>query len=104
MTRLLTKESCTGIIQASRGEVLRIEVEETPATAYLWHLSTGNGMLVVASEFRPLHDAKTGGGGKRSFLICGEKSGLHQIELLLHRPWEDQSTAVERINFQIIIH
>jgi inhibitor of cysteine peptidase len=97
----LTRKDNGKKVQAQVGESVVIELPENPTTGYLWTLDVNEvaGIAYLSdSRYTAANESSIGGGGTRNFIVNVKSSGIATINIKLRRPWEPESTAIDRFN------
>ncbi|NIS79051.1 MAG: hypothetical protein GTO14_02240 [Anaerolineales bacterium] len=81
-------------IQLDIGEVLVLELESNPTTGYVWEVDEIDEML-LRLQGEPAYKASSGrefvgAGGVEVFRFEALSSGVAVLELIYHRPWEEE--------------
>jgi predicted secreted protein len=101
---LLTPGDNGGSITAQVGDILTVQLPETPATGFRWSLPPGDlGSLALAGDdFELGPRSAVGGGGLRRLRFAVRRPGAAHLEIRLARSWESgASKAVFRIRVEV---
>ena len=91
-------------VDIRRGDIVEICLPENPTTGYQWSIDRGEATVVALeeSEFSRVPDARTGRGGWRKMRFRARTVGTAQLRLTLSRPWERDTSIIER--YEVTLH
>jgi len=86
------------------GDELRLCLEETPSTGYIWISSDWDpAIILVDQRFVESEGEKIGEKGRREFNIKPEYAGESSLSFSLQRPWLGKKSEVDSFHIQLII-
>jgi len=81
-------------VDALQGDVIMIEVRETPSSGYRWEvIAPPVGLMLVRDDYVAPHDHALGGRGRHRFLFRADEPGRWQVRLEMRRPWQRDAVA-----------
>ena len=101
---ILTSEQNDGSIDVLVGNILTVQLAESPTTGYVWiNKTSGNVLSLEKSDFTPNTAVGiVGGAGQRTLRFVVSHPGRSTLQLKLIREWEGESSAVDV--FSVNIH
>lgn len=85
-----------------------IRLEENPTTGYSWQYKIDDESIAVVEEDEYVQDeapdGMTGVGGVHTYRLAGISSGETKITFKYFRPWQDESTAVKEVTFELKVN
>ena len=105
MTVILREKDTNREISVARGETVQIELEETGATGYKWHIDKLDPeyLELVAEETKTIAGKKVGTPVMRYWKIMALKKGHTEILMYYYRPWEGQDKALRHYRVKVNI-
>lgn len=86
------------------GDYIQIELFENASTGYRWEIDQLNpGMIDKISEKAHYHNTAIGSGGTMEFVFQAKAKGNTVIALKYLRPWEGDSSIVQRFRLDLNI-
>jgi len=87
-------------LSPKQGDILKIHLEENPASGYTWISSYNQGLDVIEDKWHPYNGV--GSGGQKHLTIKLTQPGLTNFELRYSRPWRrDEIIDSLKVNLQI---
>jgi Zn-dependent peptidase ImmA (M78 family)/predicted secreted protein len=74
-------------VQAVAGDLLVVEMEETPSSGYLWSIAVPDGISLLTDDWRSAEVDEIGGAGVRRFFLRLDEPGASTIRIEKRRPW-----------------
>ncbi len=92
-------------VDAARGSILSVVLDENPTTGYVWNASLTKGLFLVNDtyEVKPHPEGMVGVGGKHSWLIRADESGLQEFFAVYGRPWENITPEDTSYSLKIMV-
>lgn len=79
------------------GERLTLQLSENPSTGYTWAFaSLDETRLEIESSSFSSDSAAVGSGGSETWILRARAPGHTRVELKLLRPWEGETSVIER--------
>ena len=106
---LLGAEDRGGQVEVDVGQVLVLTLESNPTTGFRWEVLEAKDSVLRQkgeAEFRlvsELDPPPLGAGGVEIFRFEAVEAGETRLELVYHRPWEEDVEPVERFSIQVIV-
>jgi inhibitor of cysteine peptidase len=93
----LTKADHGRVVQLRLGDAISLELPDNPAAGYQWAIDGREDAALTAasSEFKP-SGAGVGGGGIETWTLTARAAGRTALMLKCWRPWEGESSVVDR--------
>jgi inhibitor of cysteine peptidase len=86
------------------GDEVALRIPENATTGYRWAIDSADANLVDIKEGQYVSTSeKMGGGGEAQWLITAKAPGATSIKLKRWRPWEGESSVVERYEITLRI-
>lgn len=88
-----------------QGDILEISLEGNPTTGYTWdiiELDTDILNLQGEAEYTASSDA-LGSGGIMTFTFLVSGTGIGRLQMVYHRPWEEDTEPLKSFNVTIDI-
>ena len=104
MPAVLTPSDNGGSFKLRVGGDAVLQLPENASTGYRWAVDSADTALVEVKEGDSLSTSKAvGAGGEAQFQIEAKASGTAHVKLKRWRPWEGDSSVVERyeVTFEI---
>jgi inhibitor of cysteine peptidase len=98
-----------GLVEVDAGQILVLTLESNPTTGFRWEVvgekeavlqPTGDAEFKLASELDP---PPPGTGGVEVFRFEAVEAGDTLIELVYHRPWEEDVEPQETFSIQVTV-
>ena len=101
---ILTSKQNDGSIDVLVGNILTVQLAESPTTGYVWiNKTSGKVLSLEKSDFTPnASEGIVGGSGQRTLRFTVSHPGRSNLQLKLMREWEGESSAVAA--FSVSIH
>ena len=92
-------------IEVAKGDRLEITLEANPTTGYIWEVGSGDADIL---EMEGEPDCKTesdaiGAGGAMTFRFRAVETGTTDLELVYHRPWEEDQEPAETFTVTVTV-
>ena len=90
MADIRITESHQGVIRATVGDTLLVQLPETPTTGFRWERveSQSTTLEFTGDDFHLSTQSSVGGGGLRQFSYTARQSGTATLQFRLARSWE----------------
>jgi inhibitor of cysteine peptidase len=97
----LTKSDMARVCRVAVGDLVLLQLDESPTTGYRWAVMIDNPTIVKlgGDEYRLRNDAP-GAAGQRSFHLMALAPGLTTVHLSRRRLWEEQ-TPLEQLELRV---
>jgi predicted secreted protein len=98
----LDDKACGTAQVLSVGDMLEVRLPGNPTTGYLWQTASAPSLLRQQGE--PVHHSdsqRIGAGGVTSFAFSATAAGDGILELIYHRPWEQNSPPLKTCSIQL---
>ena len=104
MSSVLTSADNGRTVELHVGDQVALRLPENPTTGYRWAIDSSDANLVDVKqgEFAAKSGA-VGGGGEAQWSITAKAPGATSIRLKRWRPWEGDSSVVERYGITLQI-
>ena len=101
----LTYEDNAKSVEAQVGDLIIIELGETPTTGYGWAVEQVDEQFIAlqSSDFVPPSQNLIGDRGWRTFTFQAKKAGITTIVLKLWRHWVGERSIINRFNLTLQI-
>ena len=106
MTVTAGEKDNNGEITVARGETIQIELGETGAAGYIWHINKLDPEylnLISEEKIRTAPEEKVGAAMKVIWKIMALKKGHTEILMRYYRPWEGQDKALHTYRIKVNI-
>jgi len=93
-------------VELKAGQTLVVSLEGNPTTGYTWEAAELDEQVlrqVGEAEFNPESDA-IGAGGVQTLRFETVNSGQTTLNLVYHRPWEEDVEPAETFSVQVVVH
>ena len=104
MAEILVSEGHNGgAISARVGDILTIQLPETPATGFRWTPAAVDlsSLALAEDDFQLGAQSGVGGGGLRRWRFAARRPGTTHLELRLARSWE---SGAPKAVFRVQVH
>jgi predicted secreted protein len=103
-TVLIQEEDNDKEITITRGDIIQIELKETGASGYKWHLSKLDPayLELISEETKKISEKELGAPVKAYWKIMALKKGNTEILIHYYRSWEGQDKALR--HYRVKIH
>ncbi|MEV4757176.1 protease inhibitor I42 family protein [Micromonospora sp. NPDC049559] len=94
----LGQQDAGGTRSARPGDLVRIHLEETPASGFRWQVEEfdQNVLEPAGDRFLPPPGVERGGRGRRELRFSVVGAGRGRVRLTLRRPWQGVEAAARR--------
>ena len=92
-------------VELNAGQTLVVSLEGNPTTGYTWEAAELDEQVlrqVGETEFKPESDA-IGAGGVQTLHFETVNSGQTTLNLVYHRPWEEDVEPSETFSVQVVV-
>ena len=90
--------------ELTEGQRLVVELVSNPTTGYRWEAIGGQPVLEQLGEPRSKPDSdRVGAGGVEELQFRAMQVGETTLELVYHRPWEEDVEPLERFTVHIVV-
>jgi len=101
---ILTAADNGRAVDVHLGDDVALRLPENATTGYRWAVDYADANLVDVSEEQPVSTSENmGGGGEAQWSIKTRAAGATSIKLKRWRPWEGESSVVERYEITLRI-
>jgi inhibitor of cysteine peptidase len=95
-------------VQVERGDVIVVTLESNPTTGYRWEaVLAGDGVLMQEDEAEYQESQQgqpvVGAGGQEVLRFRAQGSGTTTLQLVYHRPWEDDVAPERTFAVQVTV-
>ncbi len=92
-------------VNASPGSEFAVVLDENPTTGYEWNATLTSGLFLVNDtyEVNPHPEGMVGVGGKHTWLIRADESGLQEFYAIYGRPWENVTPGDASYSLKIMV-
>jgi inhibitor of cysteine peptidase len=95
-------------VELAVGNVLIVTLESNPTTGYSWQISQiDDGVLRQEGSPQYIPDSpdsdKVGSGGVEILRFKALATGETDVQLIYHRPWEEDVEPLETFSLQVIV-
>jgi inhibitor of cysteine peptidase len=99
---VVTKHGLGSIIEAHRGDVIVLRLEENLTTGYGWEVENeGSVVELIESTYVEATGMAMGHGGTRILRFVTRSPGSQEIHLKLRRPWDPPDRSLEHLDVTI---
>ena len=100
----LTEQDDGATIDVRVGQAVIVNLPENATTGYRWAIEHVDPRRVEVREAEPQYPASAvGSGGRAQWLFLSRASGMTRITMKQWRPWEGDTSIVERFHVQLRI-
>ena len=97
MLTVLTSADNGKTVDLRVGDEATLRLPENPSTGYRWAVDTTDPNLIDLRQGNYVSSSNaTGGGGEVEWLIKAKAAGAAEVKFKRWRPWEGDSSVVER--------
>jgi len=92
-------------VELQKGQTLVITLESNPTTGFRWEVVEIDEPIlrqIGEAEFKPESEA-LGAGGTETFHFEAVNAGQTALELVYHRPWEEDVEPLETFSLQVVV-
>ena len=95
-------------IEVEIGQILVVSLVSNPTTGYSWQVSENDETILapqgeVNYQADPQSEGLVGSGGTETFRFKAEKSGRVNLELIYHRPWEQDVDPLQVYTIDVVV-
>jgi predicted secreted protein len=89
-------------VRAAAGDLLVVDLEETPSSGYLWSVTVPTGVSLVSDEWMANNSAPLGGEGTHRFWLSLDRPGVSVVRLEKRRPWRAEATGRSEVAVEAV--
>ena len=98
----LTRQQHGQIVDAVVGSALVVQLDEAPTTGCTWtNLTTGDVLVLQASDFSPAKAGAVGGSGQRTWRFAVRQAGTTTVQLRLRQAWDASASALDTYSVEV---
>jgi inhibitor of cysteine peptidase len=101
IAKIATVTNAGQSIELSAGEVLLVQLPETPTSGFRWEIEPVSGLALLSSSFQPGTSPTAGGGGNRIFELQLLQIGETHLRAKLWREWAGESSIRQRFELTL---
>ena len=101
----LTEKDAGRTVEMKVGDTLQVMLEGNPTTGYDWERASGDEAVLEqlgASTFKADSDLM-GSGGQVTLRFKAVAAGQTTLQLVYHRPWEEDVEPLETFSVQVVV-
>ncbi|MCU0629539.1 MAG: protease inhibitor I42 family protein [Methanoregulaceae archaeon] len=99
--RTFTESDNGRTITLTRGQVVKVQLNENPTTGYRWEPSVSSGIQITGDSYVASASGRMGAGGTRTWTLKITGTGNQQFDAGYKRSWEPGSADSYSIQFVV---
>ena len=100
-SRTFTEADNGKTFNMTRGQTVKIALDENPTTGYMWNTSVSNGIRISGDSYKISNPGLMGSGGIHTWTLVLSKSGEQEFTALYKRAWEPEAFSTFTIHFNV---
>lgn len=100
-SRTFTESDNGKTITLTKGQVVKVQLDENPTTGYRWEPSVSSGIRITDDSYAASASGRMGAGGTRTWTMKVTGTGNQQFEASYKRSWESGSADSYSIQFVV---
>ena len=100
-SRTFTEADNGKTFNMTRGQTVKIALDENPTTGYMWDTSVSDGIRISGDSYKITNPGLMGSGGIHTWTLVLSKSGEQEFTAFYKRAWEPEAFATFTIHFNV---